>query len=70
MEAYKGFNENLQCMNNYCVVEMDGISAQREENDSKVCGTHIEIKAEISIVGIVKAAVAYIKDHIDGTIAI
>ena len=45
----------------YCVVEIDD-NGQREDCDTKVCGTHIKIGAEIGIPGLVKAAVEYVSE--------
>ena len=45
----------------YCVVEIDD-NGQREDCDTKVCGTHIKIGAEIGMPGLVKAAVEYVSE--------
>ncbi len=49
----------------YAEVELDGESLQREhgnKKDTKLCSRRIEVKAEIGVVGIVKAAVNYISE--------
>ena len=47
----------------YHEVELDGVSDQRENNDSKVCGKVIKIGARLDIAGLAKAQFEYVKAH-------
>ena len=46
----------------FFVADLDGVTDEEEEGDSKRAGTKIKLRAEIGIAGIVKAAVEYIKE--------
>ena len=46
-------------MSRYCEVDLDDVSDQKSNEDSKRCGKKIAVKAEIGIAGLVKAAVEY-----------
>lgn len=46
-------------MSRYCEVDLDDVSDKKSNEDSKRCGRKIAVKAEISIAGLVKAAVEY-----------
>ena len=46
-------------MSRYCEVDLDEVSDKKSSEDSKRCGKKIAVKAEIGIVGLVKAAVEY-----------
>ena len=48
----------------FCEVELDGVSDEKS-NDSKVCGKHISISAEIGLKGIIEAGVKFIMDKVD-----
>ena len=70
----KGFYaclDPLDCLNYYDIcnsvyheVELDDVSDQREENDTKVCGKKIRIGAKLSIKDIVKASVDFTMDRV------
>ena len=70
----KGFHaclDPLDCLNYYNIcdsvyreVELDDVSDQREENDTKVCGRKIRIGAKLSIKDIVKASVDFTMDRV------
>jgi len=47
----------------YAEVELDGVSDERRDDDTKVCAQKITIKAELDLPGIIKAAVEYIFAH-------
>ena len=47
----------------FFVADLDGVTDEEEEDDSKRAGTKIKLRAEIGIAGIVKAAVEYIKER-------
>ena len=47
----------------YCEVELDDLDDKRE-TDSKVCGKHIKIGAEIGIPGLVSAQIEWVKNLI------
>ena len=49
-------------MSRYCEVNLDDVSDQMS-GDSKRCGKKIAVKAEIGIVGLVKAQIQYVKEH-------
>ena len=51
-------------MSRYCEVDLDDISDQKDD-DSKRCGKKISVKAEIGILGIAKASVDYVMEHIE-----
>ena len=46
----------------FFVADLDGVTDEEAEGDSKRAGTKIKLRAEIGIAGIVKAAVEYIKE--------
>lgn len=46
----------------YCEVELDGVSDERKNDDSKVVGKKITVGAEIGIPGLVKAHVEWVKE--------
>ena len=46
----------------FFVADLDGVTDEEAEDDSKRAGTKIKLRAEIGIAGIVKAAVEYIKE--------
>ena len=48
----------------YAEVEADDISPEKDIDSKRVC-KKLTIKAELNIIGIVKAGMAYIKEHID-----
>ena len=48
--------------NRYCVVEIDD-NGERENRDTKVCGTKIKIGAEIGIKGLIGATFEYVKER-------
>ena len=50
-------------MSRYCEVELDDVSPTMDSSDSKRCGKHIAVKAEIGIAGLVKAQIEYVKSH-------
>ena len=45
----------------YCEVDIDD-NGERQNDDTKVCGTRIKIGAEIGIPGLVKAAIEYVTE--------
>ncbi len=47
----------------FFVAELDGVTDERENRDTKLVGTKIKLRAEIGIAGIVKAAVEHIKER-------
>ena len=46
----------------YCEVEIDD-NGERQNDDTKVCGTRIKIGAEIGVPGLVKAAIEYVTER-------
>ena len=48
----------------YAEVEADDVSPEKDIDSKRVC-KKLTIKAELNIIGIVKAGMAYIKEHID-----
>ena len=48
----------------YHEVELEEITEERSEEDTKICGRRITIGAEIGIPGIVKAHVEYVKENV------
>ena len=70
----KGFHaclDPLDCLNYYNIcdsvyheVELDDVSAQRERNDTKVCGKKIRIGAKLSLKDIVKASVDFTMESV------
>ena len=48
----------------FAEVEIEGDTGEREE-DTKLCGTKITVKAEIDLPGIIKAAVEFINERVD-----
>jgi hypothetical protein len=48
----------------FAEVEIEGDTGEREE-DTKLCGTKITVKAEIDLPGIIKAAVSFIHEKVD-----
>ena len=61
----------LDCLSYYTLydsvyheVELEGVSNQRERNDTKVCGKKIRIGAKLSIKDIVKASVDFTMDRV------
>ena len=51
----------------FFVADLDGVTDEKEEGDSKRAGTKIKLRAEIGIPGIVKAAVEYIKEKAESS---
>ena len=51
----------------FFVADLDGVTDEKEEGDSKRAGTKIKLRAEIGIAGIVKAAVEYIKEKAESS---
>ena len=47
----------------YCEVELDGDIDRKDGGDTKVCGTHIKIGAELSIRSLTEAAVQFVFDR-------
>ena len=45
----------------YCEVELDEVSNDKKENDSKICGKRIKINAEIGFVGLFKMGIEWLK---------
>ena len=54
-------------MSRYCEVDLNELSDEKSSEDSKCCGKKIAVKAEIGIMGIVKASVDYVMEHIDSS---
>ena len=48
----------------YCKVELDNVTDQRVNDDTKICGSKIKIGAEIGIPGIIKAHIEYVKKNV------
>ena len=44
----------------YCEVELDEVSNDKKENDSKICGKRIKINAEIGFVGLFKMGIEWL----------
>ena len=51
----------------FFVADLDGVTDERENCDTKLAGTKIKLRAEIGIAGIVKAAVEYIKERAESS---
>ena len=51
----------------FFVADLDGVTDEEAEDDSKRVGTKIKLRAEIGIVGVVKAAVEYIKEKAESS---
>ena len=51
----------------FFVADLDGVTDEEAEDDSKRAGTKIKLRAEIGIAGIVKAAVEYIKEKAENS---
>ena len=51
----------------FFVADLDGVTDEEAEDDSKRAGTKIKLRAEIGIAGIVKAAVEYIKEKAESS---
>ena len=51
----------------FFVADLDGVTDEKEEGDSKRAGTKIKLRAEIGIAGIVKASVEYIKEKAESS---
>lgn len=51
----------------FFVADLDGVTEEEAEGDSKRSGTKIKLRAEIGIAGIVKAAVEYIKEKAESS---
>ena len=47
----------------YCEVELDEVSKDKKENDSKICGKRIKINAEIGFVGLFKMGIEWLKEQ-------
>ena len=47
----------------YCEVELDDVSNDKKENDSKICGKRIKINAEIGFVGLFKMGIEWLKEQ-------
>ena len=57
------FNYYPPAESRFCEVELD--ANEQKETDSKRVGTHIKVKAEIGLPGLIKASVEYIKKQVD-----
>ena len=53
--------------NRFFVADLDGVTGEEDDDDSKRAGTKIKLLAEIGIAGIVKAAVEYIKEKAESS---
>ena len=53
--------------NRFFVADLDGVTDEEDDDDSKRAGTKIKLRAEIGIAGIVKAAVEYIKEKAESS---
>ena len=53
--------------NRFFVADLDGVTDEEDDDDSKRAGTKIKLLAEIGIAGIVKAAVEYIKEKAESS---
>ena len=51
----------------FFVADLDGVTDEMESDDTKRVGTKIELRAEIGIPGLVKAAVEYIKEKAESS---
>ena len=51
----------------FFVADLNGVTDEEAEDDSKRVGTKIKLRAEIGIAGIVKAAVEYIKEKAESS---
>ena len=51
----------------FFVADLDGVTDEEAEGDSKRAGTKIKLRAEIGIAGIAKAAVEYIKEKAESS---
>ena len=51
----------------FFVADLDGVTDEEAEGDSKRAGTKIKLRAEIGIAGIVKASVEYIKEKAESS---
>lgn len=51
----------------FFLADLDGVTGEVENGDTKRVGTKIKLKAEIGIAGIVKAAVEYIKERAESS---
>lgn len=51
----------------FFVADLDGVTDEEAEDDSKRVGTKIKLRAEIGIAGVVKAAVEYIKEKAESS---
>ncbi len=47
----------------YCEVELDEVSNDKKENDSKICGKRIKINAEIGFIGLFKMGIEWLKEQ-------
>lgn len=47
----------------YCEVELEEVSNDKKENDSKICGKRIKINAEIGFVGLFKMGIEWLKEQ-------
>ena len=47
----------------YCEVELDEVSNDKKENDSKICGKRIKINADIGFVGLFKMGIEWLKEQ-------
>ena len=47
----------------YCEVELDEVSNDKKENDSKICGKRIKINTEIGFVGLFKMGIEWLKEQ-------
>lgn len=54
-------------MSRYCEVDLDDVVDKKGDDDSKRCGKKVAVKAEIGIIGIVKASVDYVMEHLDSS---
>ena len=49
----------------YCVVELEDVQADGNQNDSKVCGKKLHVQAEIGLKGLIEAGVKLVLDKVD-----
>ena len=73
-KCFHGFEYPLDVFAHYApadsrffVADLDGVTDEEAEGDSKRAGTKIKLRAEIGIAGIVKAAVEYIKEKAESS---
>ena len=52
-------------LNKFHEVELEEVSEQRDSDDTKVCARKIKIGAELNFLGLAKAHVEWVKEHLD-----